>query len=64
LFWQDAADHCCIKWGIIMADMHPKSSDDNKRSELRAWHKPVLRRLDSADAEIAPSPIVDGITIS
>ena len=29
-----------------------------------AWEQPAVRRLDAAEAEIAPSPIVDGITIS
>jgi len=35
-----------------------------ERPERAAWEQPELRRLDAADAEIAPSPIVDGITIS
>jgi len=47
-----------------MSDLHdpvPLAVDAPQRAK---WEQPEVRRLDASDAEIAPSPIVDGITIS
>ena len=47
-----------------MSDPHNPVPAPIERPERATWEQPELRRLDAVDAEIAPSPVVDGITIS
>ena len=47
-----------------MSDLHDPVSVANDVPQRALWEQPELRLLDASDAEIAPSPIVDGITIS
>ena len=51
-------------WEFDMSDPQDPVCIPVERPERAAWEQPVLRRLDASDAEIAPLPVVDGITIS
>jgi hypothetical protein len=36
----------------------------SEAAALAQWERPELRQLDALDAEVAPTPTADGITLS